>query len=29
MHNDFLCPKCNGQLNVGDVLILKLNIGNR
>jgi len=21
MHNDFLCPKCNGQLNVGDVLI--------
>jgi hypothetical protein len=21
MHNDYLCPKCNGQLNVGDVLI--------
>ena len=21
MHHDFLCPKCNGQLNVGDVLI--------
>jgi hypothetical protein len=21
MHNDFLCPKCNGQLNVGDVMI--------
>jgi len=21
MHNDFLCPKCNGQLNAGDVLI--------
>ena len=21
MYNDFLCPKCNGQLNVGDVLI--------
>ena len=21
MHNDFLCPKCKGQLNVGDVLI--------
>ena len=20
MYNDFLCPKCNGQLNVGDVL---------
>ena len=21
MHHDFLCSKCNGQLNVGDVLI--------
>jgi hypothetical protein len=21
MHNDYLCTKCKGQLNVGDVLI--------